>query len=364
MANPRVFISSTCYDLSEVRDSLVDFIESFGFDPILSERGDVFYHPDIHTHDSCINEIGNCHLFILLIGGRFGGNYISDTSKSIVNAEYAAAKEKKIPVFTFVKRNVFFDHNVFLKNKSNKALDNIVFPSIETNANAKKIFTFIDDVRLSSNNNGYFPFDFARDITSLLRKQWAGMFFEFLEQRNSQDQLKETTGLLKNISIASEKVEELIKSIYRHIDVVGAEAKIDSVEKKAICREFFEGAFDEFVRDQIKMNDIDSFITTPRDGKWYEYIANATGGKIEKIKWNDEQGDFDAIAVVWSHIGSIVDSPDEPKSSYSIKSKNLQSIFERLKTLSDDELRSIVSDFDFLNQETMKPSRRVKKARR
>lgn len=73
MANPRVFVSSTCYDLGEVRDSLYSFIKSYNFDPVLSERGDVFYHPELHTHDSCIKEIENCQIFVLIIGGRFGG---------------------------------------------------------------------------------------------------------------------------------------------------------------------------------------------------------------------------------------------------------------------------------------------------
>ena len=100
MAIPRVFISSTCYDLSEVRDTLVTFIQSFGFEDTLSERGDVFYHPDLHTDKACMREISNCHLLILIIGGRFGGTYITDTSKSIVNAEYEAARQLKIPVFT------------------------------------------------------------------------------------------------------------------------------------------------------------------------------------------------------------------------------------------------------------------------
>jgi hypothetical protein len=49
MAIPRVFLSSTCYDLATVRDSLGNFIESIGFEPCLSDRGDVFYHPDLHT---------------------------------------------------------------------------------------------------------------------------------------------------------------------------------------------------------------------------------------------------------------------------------------------------------------------------
>ena len=141
MAIPRLFISSTCYDLSEVRDSLVDFTKSFGFEPVLSERGDVFYHPDIHTHDSCLKEIENCQLFILIIGGRFGGSYVADTKKSIVNAEYNMAIEKQIPVFTFVKSNVHSDHHVYLKNKTSPLLKDIVFPSIENNAFAKKIFS-------------------------------------------------------------------------------------------------------------------------------------------------------------------------------------------------------------------------------
>ena len=96
MAIPRVFVSSTCYDLGEIREAIGGFCEGFGFEAVLSDRGDVFYHPDLHTHNSCIFEVQNCHLLVLIIGGRFGGAYISDKQKSITNAEYAAAREKKI----------------------------------------------------------------------------------------------------------------------------------------------------------------------------------------------------------------------------------------------------------------------------
>ncbi len=92
MARPRVFVSSTCFDLYEVRDSLKAFIQSYGFEPILSERGDVYYNPDLHTHDSCLIEVLNCQLFILIIGGRFGGESKIDPEKSIVNMEFDTAK--------------------------------------------------------------------------------------------------------------------------------------------------------------------------------------------------------------------------------------------------------------------------------
>ena len=42
MATQKFLISSTCFDLKEVRDSISRFIKSFGFDPVLSEHGGCF----------------------------------------------------------------------------------------------------------------------------------------------------------------------------------------------------------------------------------------------------------------------------------------------------------------------------------
>ncbi|MDP1845332.1 MAG: DUF4062 domain-containing protein, partial [Candidatus Moranbacteria bacterium] len=54
MPPPRVFVSSTCYDLKYIRENLRYFIERMGYEPVLSEEGDVFYDPAMHTHDSCL----------------------------------------------------------------------------------------------------------------------------------------------------------------------------------------------------------------------------------------------------------------------------------------------------------------------
>ena len=51
MAIPRVFISSTCYDLKYIRGNLLYLVRSLGYEPVLSEEGDVFYDPGKHTHD-------------------------------------------------------------------------------------------------------------------------------------------------------------------------------------------------------------------------------------------------------------------------------------------------------------------------
>lgn len=72
MARPRVFVSSTYYDLKHVRASLDLFIESMGYDSILSEKGDIAYTHDRPLDDSCYRETETADIFVLIIGGRYG----------------------------------------------------------------------------------------------------------------------------------------------------------------------------------------------------------------------------------------------------------------------------------------------------
>lgn len=56
MARPRIFVSSTYYDLKHVRSSLDNFIEALGFDSVLSEKGDIAFSPDAPLDESCYRE--------------------------------------------------------------------------------------------------------------------------------------------------------------------------------------------------------------------------------------------------------------------------------------------------------------------
>ena len=141
MAVPRIFVSSTCYDLKYIRENLKYFITNMGYESILSEEGDVFYNPDEHTHDACLNEVGTCQVFVLIIGGRYGGKYL-ETDKSITNKEYEEACRLNIPIFTLVERSVLSEHLVYQKNKKNPNANKIVYPSVDN----IKIFEFVDQV--------------------------------------------------------------------------------------------------------------------------------------------------------------------------------------------------------------------------
>lgn len=239
MAIPRVFISSTCYDLADERDSMVSFCNSFGFETALSERGDIFYHPDLHTHTACVRETSNCQIFVLIIGGRFGGKYVADKSKSITNAEYAAAREQGIPICTFIKQDVLNDHNFWQKNKEKPFVKDLTFPSIDKQEHAIDIFNFIDQIRHAPNNNGFFGFSLNKEIFAHLRKQWAGMFFDYLQARSLSKQFSTTNQTLAALTAASEKIEEIVKGIYQNVEGAGAKDALDTMDLEGDAKELF-----------------------------------------------------------------------------------------------------------------------------
>lgn len=311
MATPTVFLSSTCYDLSEIRDALGSFISSFGFQPCLSDKGDVFYHPDLHTHESCLNEVRNCQLFILVIGGRFGGSYIYDESKSIVNAEYSAAKELGIPVFTFVRKNVFDNHHLFIKNKDKEIIDQIEFPAIENSQTAKNIFKFIDDIRLSMVNNGIFPFQYSKEIEEILRKQWAGMFYDFLSKRSLSQQYDTQLKILSDISSISSKMEGLVEQIYRHVDEPNADTVIATAETKSKADKFFKEVFTFFSIDYLTVTiDYNKFADYSNKLSWFEFLAKTDSFEVSKdssIRTNEGEGKATLLMKKNSGQGIVVD---------------------------------------------------------
>ena len=102
MAAPRVFVSSTCYDLHEVRYQLRTFIEDFGFIPVMSEYGDIFYDYKKHVQDACKDEIEKSQLFILIIGNNYGLEVIEVlTGFKNIGAVMRKAEENKDKEYVF-----------------------------------------------------------------------------------------------------------------------------------------------------------------------------------------------------------------------------------------------------------------------
>jgi hypothetical protein len=211
MAIPRVFISSTCYDLKYIRENLKYFTKTLGYEPVLSEEGSVYFDPVLSTQDSCLREVPSCQIFVLIIGGRFGEPY-KDSGASITNAEYREAVKSKIPIFALVDNSVLSDYFVYQKNKNNPEIDKnkIIYPSVDST----RIFDFIEEVRRNTVNNALVPFSDFFDIETYLRQQWAGMLFSFLIRQNEDRRVADTLSALTQIS---EKIQFLSTQILKSI---------------------------------------------------------------------------------------------------------------------------------------------------
>ena len=75
MATPRVFISSTYYDLKHVRNDISDFIRSLGYNPVMHDKGGVAYIQTDTIENSCYSELSTCDIVICIIGNHFASQY-------------------------------------------------------------------------------------------------------------------------------------------------------------------------------------------------------------------------------------------------------------------------------------------------
>lgn len=234
MAGLRVFVSSTCYDLAAVRGQLRVFIQSLGHDPVMSDFSDVLYDPRIHTHTSCVDEVGSCDVVVLLVGSRYGGKSVPEAvakidfealynesksvetlknqkNVSVTQLEILKAVEESVPVFTFIDERVWHDHALYEKNKDKPILSEITFPSIEKTETASFIFEFINFLRHRTRGNSVFSFSKIQDIEDTLRRQWSALFQRLLNEQRSRGADS------KRIDLLSEQFEDLKTAILTSI---------------------------------------------------------------------------------------------------------------------------------------------------
>lgn len=211
MANLKVFVSSTCYDLHATRAQLRNMLTAFGYEPVMSDQADVIYDPRVHTHTSCLREVANCDIVVLLVGSRFGGAIVpkalelvdlerlGDLSRSdkfgedktrisITQAEIVQAIQVGLPVFAFIDSGVMRDHLTYEKNKNKSIIGQIEFSSIDRSDTAPYIFEFINFLRLRNENNSIFEFSRFEDIENQLKKQWGGLFQRLLHEQRTNAQ--------------------------------------------------------------------------------------------------------------------------------------------------------------------------------
>ena len=180
LETPRVFVSSTCYDLEQVRADLRDFFLRLGLRPVLSEYSSFPVNPDLEAVRNCLSAVRQqADIFVLICGDRYGS--VDQSGRSITNLEYNEARAKGVPIYIFVKRKVLHTLPLWRTNPDLNVTGFVDSP---------KLFEFVQ-MLADSGHHWVYPFDLAEDITTTLREQLGKLFGDALQlrQRLASDQL-------------------------------------------------------------------------------------------------------------------------------------------------------------------------------
>jgi len=198
MAKPRIFISSTFYDLRQIRSDIDLFIETLGYETIRNEEGDIPYGKEDALEEYCYNEIKSIDILISIIGGRFGTEAKQNTY-SISQTELKKALNEKKQVYIFIDKNVLSEYETYQLNKDNDAIKYKFVDNIQ-------IYRFIEEIKNLNANNNIKGFETATDITRYLKEQFAGLFQRFLE---GQTKIKELS-LIDSLEKTSRNLTQLV----------------------------------------------------------------------------------------------------------------------------------------------------------
>lgn len=215
MARPRIFISSTFFDLRQVRADLDRFVKELGYDTVRNEVGGIPYGKDQKLEEYCYKEISEIDILVGIVGGRFGseaerGNY------SITQVEIKTAIDQNKQVYIFIEKNVLAEYQTYLINKENETTK---YRFVED----KKIYKFIEEIYALPKNNIIHPFETALDITFFLREQWAGLFRDLLHQQTKKleyDSISQKVNELNEVSSTLQTyLENVLKSVSKEKDI-------------------------------------------------------------------------------------------------------------------------------------------------
>lgn len=294
MAKPRVFVSSTYFDLKYVRASLDVFIKSLGYEPVLSEKGDIAYTHDRPLDESCYREAENADLFVLIIGGRYGSEASGgsgssrnkefyDRYESITKNEYETAANKDVPVFIFIEAGVYAEYLTYQRNKN---LEGVKYAHVDS----VNIFRLIEDILSKPRNNQIKTFERYDDIESWLRDQWAGLFRELLARQSEAQQLTALTEQVNQLSQINETMKNYLEAVVSKT-VDNSQDLISSEEER------------------LRKSRVNAVI---RSNEWFKFVNSRSdiglNAFVNVMSKCESYGDFESGLLEIGVDGSVVES--------------------------------------------------------
>lgn len=168
----KVFISSTCLDLIDVRAELKRELEAQGFVAYTSETPDFPVNTHLPPIDNCLEVIRGCDIYVLVIHSRYGGAYDGNFALpdapdkppggavSVTLAEFLTARRAGLDVRVWVRDSIWSSRPVF-----GKAVESLDAQALLPLNFEPAVYEFIDYLQNSQQDRPWI--NQFRDVTDL-----------------------------------------------------------------------------------------------------------------------------------------------------------------------------------------------------
>lgn len=170
--NDKVFISSTVYDLIDIRDELEQSIRDAGLAPILSDSttSDFTVAPDANSIETCLTNVRSSDFVMVVLSQRYGPSLLKAgyPDLSATHLEYQEAVKYGKHVYVYVRDRLESDYRLWRNNGKDSSLKYAwVKPS------DSRLFDFLHKhqelVAIKPSSNWYSVFRTSVDLKRLIQ---------------------------------------------------------------------------------------------------------------------------------------------------------------------------------------------------
>ena len=261
-----IFISSTDYNLIDLRAELAKYLSDLGYRPILSSS-DGFHDnsPDLEPWESCLQVLQSAYVMVLVIDGKYGDTFewknfssiIGERKVSPTHAEYLLAHKTKMRMLVFVRKELLTYYQTYrtaIKNSKGdkeKAKESLAI-SLPKHI-AFETLEFIEEVKTTRPIPWIKPFENVTEIKQEIQKKMLNELAELFLFKNKhleavvrafstvlddlpEDKRKKTLakiGATKELIIEIETQTKVILDLKREKEKLQSElkGKTDELEK-------------------------------------------------------------------------------------------------------------------------------------
>jgi hypothetical protein len=240
-----IFISSTDYNLKDLRAELARFLKELGYRPFLSSaEGFPDSSPSLEPWESCIPVLEKCFVVILVIDGRYGTSlnwphykeYFLEKKISPTHGEYIVSHRNKKRMLVFIRKDLMPHYQsyrvVMEKCKKNKEeAEKLLTPTLPDYVSFETL-DFINEVKTTKPIPWINEFD---DITTIKREIQKKMLNELAElflvkNRHFETVIDSFNKVMDSLS--TEKQKEILQKVHATKEIIDAVDKLGTYEKQ------------------------------------------------------------------------------------------------------------------------------------